>query len=415
MRAFALALLGALVLLGVTVVVRSHVWSPGDERGHYSVVQTVAEEQRLPRITELNSPEAQAISDGTWPRPSPTDPRTLGLGGRNYEAFQPPLYYVVAAPVFAAVPDHRDKLFALRALDLALVLGAALVLWLLAGRRPLVWAAGALVLLWPGTLVRGITISNSALEYVLAPAFLLAAWAAYETRARRWLLAAGALLGLCLLTKLTLVVLAPCLLAAAWRARDRSAVAALALPALLLAPWLLSNHSRFGTWTANAAARRQQIPFLYPDGVPDWSVADLPGKFAELLKGSLPQEWAGQLDIWWVGIGARALVVVLAVAVLVAVVRGSARARFFALPVATGLVVMTATLLVSDWDIFLLRYLAPVLPAVAVVVAGEAAPRLVRRVAVPAAVVGGLLWLGMAGAFLFTDAGAKLGIRAVGG
>lgn len=162
-----------LVFLGLVTVARTHVWSPGDERAHYSVIQTWAEESRPPRITELISPQALAISENTWPEPSRTDPRTLGIGGRNYEAFQPPLYYLLAVPVFRIAADYRDKIFVLRGFDLLLYLGGALVLWILADRvagdrsRLLPWVVGMLVLLWPGNLVRGITIANSSLEYLL--------------------------------------------------------------------------------------------------------------------------------------------------------------------------------------------------------------------------------------------------------
>ena len=101
--------LAALLVLGGVTVARFHVWAPVDERAHYDYVQTVAEQQRLPLLTDLVSPEVQAITDRTWPRPSPVDPATRGLAGRSYEAFQPPLYYVVAAPAFLLAGDHLRR------------------------------------------------------------------------------------------------------------------------------------------------------------------------------------------------------------------------------------------------------------------------------------------------------------------
>ncbi|MEA2170295.1 MAG: hypothetical protein QOF76_3595 [Solirubrobacteraceae bacterium] len=434
-----IAVLGlALALLGAVVVARFPIWAPVDERAHYEFVQSLAEDGRLPEIDDVGSPEAQAIADRSWPRPSPVDPATQGLAGRSYEAFQPPLYYVLATPAYALIGDHRDKVFAVRVLDLLLyAIGAAMLALLArrlapAGRRAPVLAAGLLVLAWPGLIVRGITISNTALEFALAPAFLLAAWRAHEERSARWLLAAGALFGACLLTKLTLVVLGPCLLLAACtvagfdlgRRRPavaappvrnrRAALAALALPVAALAPWLIVNHARIGTWTANAAARDQQTPFLYPRGVPDWGLGDLPARAATLLHGTVPQEWDRQLDVWWVGIAARALVVVFVLAAVLAAASGDSAARrrigFFALPVVTGLAFIAYTLLAENWDIFLLRYVGALLAPLALVVAAAVPAGRVRAVGIPMAVVTAALWVDLAGAFLFTDVGGKLGI-----
>lgn len=392
------------MVLGAVVVDRFQVWAYIDERAHFSYVQTVAEDGRLPALDDLASPETQAITDRTWPAPSPTDPATLGLGGRSYEGFQPPLYYGLAVPAYAIASDHRDKVFVLRIFDLLLYLVGAGFLWLLARRLGggwAAWTAGLLVLVWPGLLVRGITVSNSALEFALAPAFLLAAWTAWDTESRRWLVAAGGLLGLCLLTKLTLIVLAPCLLVAALRVRRPVPVAAaLALPVVLFAPWLI------GHYDLNAAARDQQTPYLYPGGVPDWGIGDLPSKLGALLEGSLPQEWYGQLDVWWVGLGARGLVLALVVAAFLV----ARRVAFFALPVLAAVALMLYTLLAEDWDVFLLRYATPLLAPLAVAVAVAARPRVLRRGLIAAAVITGLLWVDMLGAYLFTDVGDRLGI-----
>ena len=269
--------IAALVVLGGVTVARFHVWAPVDERQHYDYVQTIAEQHRLPLLDDLVSPEVQAITDRTWPRPAITDPRTLGLAGRSYEAFQPPLYYLLAAPVFAAVPDHRDKLTALRALDLALVLVAAFLLWRIAlrvaPRAPLLALAAALtVLLWPGVLVRAITVSNAPLELVLATALLLVLWRLLERGGRGPALAAGVLLGACVLTKSTLIYLVPLVLvvlALDWRARrdTPAVVVALVLPALMLAPWLAFNLDHYDALTASKAARDQQQSVVNPAGI----------------------------------------------------------------------------------------------------------------------------------------------------
>ena len=71
------------------------------------------------------------------------------------------------------------------------------------------YAAALSVLLWPGVIVRVITVSNAALELPLALLYVLAVWYASTRREPRLLLGAAGLLGLCLLTGLTLIFLAP--------------------------------------------------------------------------------------------------------------------------------------------------------------------------------------------------------------
>src|SRR3712207_4767523 len=207
-----------IVVAGAATAWRFQLFAEVDERGHYDYVQKIVEEGRLPWLgRDLISPETLAINDGTWPRPSRRRPEQIGFTGHSHEAFQPPLYYVVAAPAFAVVPDHRDKVFALRALGLAMLLAT---LGLVAALARAVFREGWLLpfclatwlLMWPGVVARSVTVSNAALEVLLGVAFILACWRAADRPSPRRLLLAGALLGLCLLTKLTLVFLAPVLL-----------------------------------------------------------------------------------------------------------------------------------------------------------------------------------------------------------
>ena len=264
--------LAALVALAGVTVWRFPVWALVDERAHYDYVQTVAEEGRLPDLRdELISPEAEAIDEGVFPGPPRTDPATRGLAGRSYEAFQPPLYYLVAAGPFAAGGDHLAKVRVLRLLGVGCLLLAAFLLWRLARGSPAVFAVALCFLLWPGVVVRTVTASNAALELPLALGALLAARAAHERRDGRLLVLAGALAGLGLLTRLSLVVLLPVLAVVALlhvRAGGRRGTAALALvlPALLLAPWIASNVERYGAPTASALVREMQDPVLNPSG-----------------------------------------------------------------------------------------------------------------------------------------------------
>ncbi len=414
----------AVVVLGAATVARFHVWADVDERPHYDYVQTVAEDGRLPLLTDLVHPEVQAITDRTWPAPSPVDPASRGLAGRSYEAFQPPLYYLLAAPAFLLEPDHLRKVKVLRALDLLLVLVAVGLLWPLArALRPedplLPFAAALTVVLWPALLVRGITVSNAALELPLATALLLVAWRVATAPRRRARVALGLLLGACLLTKSTLIALAPLVLLVAavdWRRHRDTAgtAAALALPAALLAPWLAFNLAHYDALTPSAAAREQQQPFVNPQQV-EYGVGDAVERTGRMPDQVLPVEFLGQLDVPWVRAATALVFAALFVpAVVLAVVAPRRRTVwFFALPVLTGYLMLVVTLLSANWPSFNLRYLYPMLPALAAAVAAAVPPRgerLAWAVIAGCCVLLTAVWIDMAGAFYFTDAGDELGI-----
>jgi hypothetical protein len=436
----ALQLIALLVLTGVTVS-RFRVWADIDERPHYDYVQKVAEDHRLPRPTELVSPEVQAITDRTWPQPSQTDRAAIGQAGRSFEAIQPPLYYVAAVPAFAAVSDHRDKVYALRIFDALLVAVTVLLLWRVAaavtaraapgGRGAAVAAGGRaaalagfsgalLVLLWPGVLVRGVTVGNTPLELALAVAFLLVLWRADgDTRARPMVLA-SVLLGLCLLTKLTLAMLVPLyLVVLVRRARagaPRTQWALAAIPPLLLAPWLALNVERYGSPTVDAVGSPGVVGSVQEGAVLD-RLRELPRWASHLLDGVLPQEWILQFDVSWVRLVADGLVLGLLAVGIAALVAGRRewRAWFLALPAIAGLALLVAVYtLTSSLEIFLLRYVYPALPPLALGAGVVLAGRVPSRVQVAVLSVGTLavfaLWVRLAGFYWFNDIGAKLGI-----
>ena len=283
---------------------------------------------------------------------------------------------------------------ALRLLGAALLALAAYLLWRLARGSPAVFAVALCFLLWPGVVVRTVTASNAALELPLALGALLALRAAHERRDGRVLVLAGALVGLGLLTRLSLVVLVPVLAVVALpylrEGRRGAAALALALPALLLAPWVASNVDRYGAPTASALVREMQEPVLNPTGA-DLGAGDLRALHGRLLGGVLAEEWWSEL-LSAAKRRVRDAFLILAVAVpfaLVLVRRPPGWALLCA-PLVLGLALMTAGLLIGDWDFFYPRYLYGVLPA-----AGVAIGAALGRAALPYAAAVTLLLLGL--------------------
>lgn len=429
-----LQILAILVLGGVTVV-RFHIFAPVDERSHVSYVAEVAEHGRLPFLGHAYVPwQELAIEAHTYPRPSSLNPRLIGLRGIDYEAWQPPLYYVLAAPVFLIPSNYRDKVLAVRAFDLLLVMAAIAVLAALARavfrERWLVPYALALsTFIWPGVMVRLITVSNAALGPLLVALFLLAAWRATVDRRGRTLIAASALLGLCALTQLVLLSLAPLLafpIVAQLRARQdrRRAVAvtglALALPVVMTDPWLISNESRYGGLTANSLVER--LTGSYESAADHSGLEAVTTRIWRLAHAALPLEWYTEYR-GVIGVLMLALPLALVMIAAAAVAHRprlicSRVAGLLGSPLLLGMATLIAIVLLQEWPAALFpRYVNPMLAPFALFSAwawlhSDFGRRWLAAFALAASLVAAAGWVYMAGAYYFTHVGASLGIHA---
>jgi 4-amino-4-deoxy-L-arabinose transferase-like glycosyltransferase len=311
-RRFLVTLVVVQILLIISValvaVFQFHRFAPVDEAAHYSYIEQIADHGSLPILgkTEI-SPQSLAITQGTYPRPSTIDPRKYGLNGLSYEAFQPPLYYVLAVPAFLATSNYVDKIYAVRLFDVVLLLAAVA----LAGRLARVvlkdrWLIGWSMMLvffaLPGVVVRTVTISNGALALPLAVLFATELWIAWDRHSLRRLMLAGLVTGLCILTELELLALLPVLalvvVAEARRRRPRAwgpLAVALLIPFLVVAPWFAFNQSHYGMLTAGPIAVREQAPIINPQHI-HFNVSQLPNDTANyLLDPTLPAEWVAGL------------------------------------------------------------------------------------------------------------------------
>ena len=380
LRALVAVQVAALLVVAVATVARFPVWALVDEAAHFDYVQWIAEDGRLPVLDEDPvHDEVLAIDEGVYPGPPRVPAQERGLFGRSYEGFQPPLAHLLATPVYAVAGDHERKLRALRALGVVLLGLAVWLTWRLARRAvpeaPLAAFSLALTFfLWPGVVVRAGTFSNAALEITLGAALSLALWRALTERSERWLVAAGALMGAALLTKLTMLAFVPALAVVAFaflREGRRLAVAAAgALPAAILAPWVIFNFAEYGAPTGSDEVQALMESTLNPDRI-DYGPGDLPGKHVALLNGVLPDEW-------WVEFLSTAkrrlrdvLVGLVIAAPLLAAVRIPSVERrptltVLVLPLAAGILLMSVSLLAENWDAFYPRYLYGALPGFAV-------------------------------------------------
>ncbi len=256
---FAVGLTLRLALLGVTPP-----FAAPDEAAHFRYIRYVATHHALP---------IQHARMG----------QTL-----DYEDYQPPLYYVVSAPVY--VVGRRiagNEIGALRALR-----GSSLILWLMTFASAVVVVRRlrlegtlpglvgiALVALLPTYVGLSTEINNDGLSVALSTAALAVAAGPIV---RRSALVLGVLVGLALLAKLTAVSLVPTIvvLVLARRVPWREAALGAVATALVLCPFALRNIVTYGSVTAENVAN---IPYTWPD---------LSMAIHTVMRGIIPTFWS---------------------------------------------------------------------------------------------------------------------------
>lgn len=211
------AILFVYLLLAALFAITTPAWQNPDEPAHYNYVAFVAMEKRLPVLQMGDYDEAylQRLKDEKFPA-------ELSIVPVRYEAHQPPLYYVLAAPVYWL---SGGSLPALRLFSALLGAGA---IWLLSlcfqtiyPQKPgVVLAATAFVAFLPMHLAILSSLNNDALAELLIAGGLLVLlrWTADRGRPmdrpqfairNSQLFLLGILIGLGFLTKATAYILLP--------------------------------------------------------------------------------------------------------------------------------------------------------------------------------------------------------------
>lgn len=300
----------AVLVFGAITAVRYPLWSPTDEGAHFENVIYITQHGSYPVLGQAPAGEQElAISQGIYPKHTTIDPRQDGLGGLAYEAFQPPLYYYVAAPITYLSGDYRTKAFLLRffglfLLSVSIALLARLSRLVLKDRWLLGLAGGMVMFLLPGTVLRMVNISNENLALPLGLLILIELWVAWEREESWRLVIGGVLIGLGLLTDLFLGVLVPVFALVALsilrthRSRRDLQHVALGgvLTGLLLLPWLIFNEVKYHALTATALAKEEQIAIINPTHA-RYTLAVLPGStFHHMMEPLWPKVWAHLLD-----------------------------------------------------------------------------------------------------------------------
>ena len=196
-----LGILAVYFVIGTLYASATPAWQSPDEPAHYNYIAHIVRERSLPVLREGDYDQAyldRLKAEGFPPQ--------LTVAPVRYEGWQPPLYYLLAAPVFAAT---GGSLLALRLFTLALGSGVIVFAYLL-GRRlfpaqpDLALTAAGFVAFVPQHLAMMASANNDALAEALTGLGLLLAVGAVLAPAgkRRSFWPMGLVLGLGFVTKL---------------------------------------------------------------------------------------------------------------------------------------------------------------------------------------------------------------------
>jgi 4-amino-4-deoxy-L-arabinose transferase-like glycosyltransferase len=193
----------AYLALGTAYALQIPAWQAPDEPAHYNYIQFIATEKTLP---VLEQGEYNQAYNEEFTR-TPQNTASLSIDPLRYEDYAPPLYYLLAAPIYALTDGW---LTAIRLFSV--ILGGALVVvaYLIGAEAypdQLVYALGgaAFVAFVPQHLAMLSAVNNDSLAELLIALTVLQALRLFRspTIPRRKLILLGVTLGLGLLTKAT--------------------------------------------------------------------------------------------------------------------------------------------------------------------------------------------------------------------
>lgn len=213
------ALLAAYLTVGTLFALRTPAWQAPDEPAHYNYIAHIATTGRLPVLQagDFDPAHLAMLLENRFPR-------KLTTATLRYESYQPPLYYLLATPIYRL---SNGNLQMLRLLNV--FLGGVSILLLYAclslvfpGKTLIPLGAAAFSALLPMHVAMNAAVNNDGAAHLLLMATMLlllrrmrdAFYGTHETtpQRRRSLLWLGVLLGLGLVTKIYAYLLLPIVL-----------------------------------------------------------------------------------------------------------------------------------------------------------------------------------------------------------
>jgi 4-amino-4-deoxy-L-arabinose transferase-like glycosyltransferase len=252
--------------LGTAYALQTPAWQAPDEPAHYNYIQFIAQEKALP-ILEQGEYDQTYIEKFTR---TPQNTASLSIDPLRYEDYAPPLYYLLAAPIYALTDGW---ITALRLFSVVLG-GVLVVVAYLIGAEAypdrLVFALGgaAFVAFVPQHLAMMSAVNNDSLAELMIALVVLQSMRLFRspTISKRRLLGLGITLGLGLLTKATFYYTAVPLALIALMLHSRrytlrfTHYGLVFAPALLIgAVWWVRNLSVYGGFDVMGLARHNAV------------------------------------------------------------------------------------------------------------------------------------------------------------
>lgn len=255
-RIILILILMAYALLGSLYAFLTPAWQVPDEPAHYNYIQQLIEQKRLPILKPGDYD--QALLDRSIARGFPA---TEPVHALKYQNHQPPLYYLLAVPIYLS---SNGSLRILRLFSL--VLGSGIILFAcaitnrLCPEQPLIaLGTAAFIAFLPQHNAMMAGVNNDCLAGLIAAAALYLSVRIVQEPAGSYFqrLVLGIVLGLGLLTKVTVYPILLVALAAVWQQwrknRDASMrclvrnLMCILIPAFILAaPWWIRNALVYG-------------------------------------------------------------------------------------------------------------------------------------------------------------------------
>ena len=193
----------AYLALGTAYALQTPAWQAPDEPAHYNYIQFIAEKHALPILRQGEYDQAY-LEEFTR---TPQNVASLSIDPLRYEDYAPPLYYLLAAPIYALTGGWITaiRLF-------SVVLGGALVVvaYLVGAEAyphqlPFALGGAAFVAFVPQHLAMMSAVNNDSLSELLIALVVLQCmrFFRFERISKRKLILLGVTLGLGLLTKAT--------------------------------------------------------------------------------------------------------------------------------------------------------------------------------------------------------------------
>jgi 4-amino-4-deoxy-L-arabinose transferase-like glycosyltransferase len=256
----------AYLSIGSAYAINTPDWQAPDEPAHYNYIKTIVEQHALPILQPGDYDQAY---NEQFTR-TPKNTRSMSIDPLRYENYAPPLYYLLAAPIYSLADGWATSIrfFSLILGAILIVVAYRIAAELFPSTLQIALGTAAFVAFVPQHLAMMASVNNDSLAELLLALIVLQTIRLFRSDppSQRSLIILGFTLGLGLLTKTTVyytalpIVLLALILRARQSALRVSQFALVLVPALTLgALWWIRNLGVYGGFDVLGQARHNAV------------------------------------------------------------------------------------------------------------------------------------------------------------